>query len=68
MSDQPAKDPKKLPHEKPDYVEDKSGIDEVDRLPEVGTDPTSGIEEGTRKTIVSPDPEKVREHERTKRR
>lgn len=64
MPDQPEKDPKKLQKEKPDYVEDTSGIDEVDRLPEVGTDPEAGAQEGTHKTIVAPDPEKVREAER----
>lgn len=64
MSEQPEMDPKKLQKQKPDYVEDQSGIDEVDRLPVVGTDPEAGAQEGVHKTIVAPDPEKVRAHER----
>ncbi len=64
MSDQPEKDPEELEKEKPDYVEDTSGSGEIDHQPEIGTDPMSLPQEGTHKTIISPDPEKVREAER----
>lgn len=64
----PKKDPKDLLKEKPDYTEDRSGIDETDRIPVVGGDPESLPEEGTHKTIIAPDPEKVREHDRRRGR
>jgi hypothetical protein len=64
MSDQPAKDPKELEKEKPDYVDDKSGSGEVDHQPQIGTDPMDAPQEGKHKTIIAPDPEKVREAER----
>lgn len=63
MSDQPEKDPKELREEKVDYVEDVSGGD-PDVQPSIGTDPMSLPEEGTHKTIIAPDPEKVRQAER----
>ncbi|MEP0545505.1 MAG: hypothetical protein ABJF88_01085 [Rhodothermales bacterium] len=64
MSDQPEKDPKELHEERADYVEDKSGGGDPEVQPNVGTDPMSLPEEGTHKTIISPDPAKVREAER----
>lgn len=64
MSDQPAKDPKELQKEKPDYVEDKSGAGDPEIQPNIGTDPMSQPQEGKHKTIIAPDPEKVREAER----
>ncbi len=64
MSDQPHIDPKKIQNQHPDYVEDVSGSDDVESQPDIGTDPQSGIEEGTHKTIIAPDPEKVREADR----
>ncbi len=64
MSDQPEMDPKKLQSQKPDYVEDKSGAGDPEVQPEVGTDPQSLPQEGKHKTIIAPDPEKVREAER----
>ncbi len=60
----PVDDPKKLKDQKPDYVEDRSGTGDPDVKPSVGTDPMALPQEGKEKTIVSPDPEKVREHER----
>lgn len=64
MSDQHAKDPKKLEQEKPDYVEDLSGSGKVNHQPQIGTDPMEGPQEGVHKKIVAPDPEEVREAER----
>jgi hypothetical protein len=64
MSDQPAKDPKELQKEKPDYVDDKSGAGDIASQPDIATDPMSTPQEGKHKTIISPDPEKVREAER----
>ena len=64
MSDQPAKDPKELEKEKPDYVEDKSGSGMVDHQPQIGTDPMEGPQEGKHKKIIAPDPEEVRDAER----
>jgi hypothetical protein len=64
MSDQPSKDPKELQKEKPDYVEDTSGSGKVDHQPEIATDPMSTPQEGKHKTVIAPDPEKVREAER----
>lgn len=61
MADQPEMDPEKLKKQKPDYVEDKSGSEDPDHQPQIGTDPMGGAQEGKHKTIVSPDPEKVRE-------
>jgi hypothetical protein len=57
-------DPNKLKKQKPDYVKDVSGSADPDHQPQIGTDPMSQPEEGTKKTIVSPDPEKVAEAER----
>ena len=68
MADQPHKDPKELQKEKPDYVEDKSGSDDPDHQPQIGTDPMEGAQEGKHKTIVAPDPKKVRDAERNKDR
>lgn len=64
MSDQPSKDPKELEKERPDYVEDQSGSGKVDHQPQIATDPMSTGQEGKHKTIISPDPEKVRDAER----
>lgn len=61
MADQPEIDPEKLKKQKPPYVRDKSGSGDPDHQPQIGTDPMTGAEEGTHKTIVAPDPEKVRE-------
>lgn len=66
MADQPEMDPEKLKKQKPDYVRDTSGSDDPDHQPQVGTDPMEGPQEGKHKTIVAPDPEKVREAERKK--
>ncbi len=68
MSDQPEMDPKKLQKQRPDYVEDKSGAGDPEVQPHAATDPQSLPQEGTHKTIIAPDPEKVRAHEREKRR
>ena len=64
MSDQPEIDPERVQNQHPDYVKDVSGSDDVESQPDIGTDPEGSIEEGTHKTIISPDPEKVREAER----
>ena len=64
MSDQPEKDPEELQEEKVDYVEDVSGGGDPEVQPQIGTDPMSAPEEGVHKTIISPDPEKVRQAER----
>ena len=64
MADQPSKDPQELEEEKPDYVEDKSGSGMVEHQPQVGTDPMETPQEGKHKTVISPDPAKVREAER----
>lgn len=64
MSDQPAKDPKELEKEKPDYVEDVSGSGKVDHQPQIGTDPMEGAQEGKHKKVIAPDPAKVRDAER----
>lgn len=64
MSDQPEKDPKELQKEKVDYVEDVSGGGDPEVQPSIGTDPMSMPEEGTHKTIIAPDPEKVQQAER----
>ena len=54
---------KELREEKPDYVADKdldkSGTGDPNIQPNVGTDPQSLPEEGKKKTIVAPDPNKV---------
>lgn len=63
MSDQPEKDPKELREEKVDYVEGVSGGD-PEVQPSIGTDPMSLPQEGVHKTIIAPDPEKVRQAER----
>lgn len=64
MSDQPEIDPERVQDQHPDYVEDKSGSDEAENQPSVGTDPMSLPQEGKHKTVIAPDPEKVREAER----
>ena len=64
MSDQPEIDPKRVQNQHPDYVEDVSGSDHVESQPDIGTDPESTIQEGKHKTIIAPDPEKVRDAER----
>lgn len=65
MSDQPAKDPKELQKEKPDYVEDKSGVkDNPNVQPQIGTDPMDQPQAGKHKKVIAPDPAKVREAER----
>lgn len=66
MADQPEIDPKKVQNQHPDYAEDVSGSDDVESQPHIGTDPMEGPQEGKHKTIVSPDPDKVREAERKK--
>lgn len=58
------KDPKKLKEQKPDYSRDKSGADHPDVQPQIATDPMSLPQTSKEKTVVSPDPEKVREHDR----
>ncbi|MEM1041905.1 MAG: hypothetical protein AAGI91_04680 [Bacteroidota bacterium] len=62
MSDQPEIDPQKLQQQRPDYVEDKSGTGDPSVQPHIGTDPQSLPQEGKHKTIIAPDPEKVRQH------
>ncbi len=57
------KDPKKLRHQKPDYVQDVSGTDDPDHQPQVGSDPMDPPVEGTRKPVVHLDEEKVRRHD-----
>lgn len=64
MSDQPEIDPKKLQKQRPDYVRDTSGGGDPEVQPSIGTDPQSLPQEGKHKTIIAPDPEKVREHEK----
>ncbi len=65
MSDQPEKDPKELEEEHPDYVDDLSGSEQVDPpQANIATDPQSLPQEGTHKTVIAPDPAKVREAER----
>lgn len=64
MSDQPEKDPKELREERADYVEDKSGGRHPEVQPQTATDPMSLPQEGTHKTVIAPDHEKVREAER----
>lgn len=64
----PVDDPKKLKHQKPDYVEDLSGTGDPDHQPQIGTDPMTTSETSVHKTIVAPDPEKVRAHDRERAR
>jgi len=59
-------DPKKLKDQKPDYVSDPTSTGDPDRQPMIGTDPMDTPDSSVEKTIISPDPEKVREHERRK--
>jgi len=70
-------DPKKLAHQKPEYIRHKPGIEDPemhsemndpDRQSNIGTDPMETSETTVHKTIVSPDPEKVREHDRERAR
>ena len=64
MSDQPEKDPQELREEKVDYVDDVPGGGDPEVQPSVGTDPQSLPQEGAHKTVIAPDPEKVRQAER----
>lgn len=57
-------DPKKLKDQKPDYSRDVSGVKDPDQQPQIGTDPMSEPDSSAEKTVIAPDPEKVREHER----
>jgi hypothetical protein len=57
-------DPKKLRDQKPDYVKDVSGVKDPDHQPQIGTDPMDEPDSSVQKTVISPDPEKVREHDR----
>ncbi|MEM8558442.1 MAG: hypothetical protein AAGG50_11525 [Bacteroidota bacterium] len=48
----------------PDYVRnDRSGTGDPDIQPSIGTDPMTTAEPSVEKTIIAPDPEKVREAE-----
>ena len=67
MSDQPEIDPEKIQDQHPDYVEDKSGTRQPGVQPSIGTDPQTLPQEGKHKTIIAPDPEKVRAHERSEK-
>lgn len=58
------KDPLHLPDERPDYVEDKSGVRDPDEQPDAATDPMSLPTEGPHKPAVPLDEEKVRKAER----
>ena len=56
-------DPKKLDEQHPDYVQDKSGSEDPDNQPDIGTDPMDLPTEGIHKPVVHLDEEKVRKHD-----
>ncbi len=57
------KDPLHLREEKPDYVQDKSGTDDPEDQPDIGTDPMEGPADSKHKPSVHLDDEKVRRAE-----